>query len=175
MINTGANLGIRTSSVRDITTHATQGNAGAVARIVHVVRSWSLWLGLIGALLTIAMAPVLSRITFGDTEHIWGFVMLSASVLMLSLTGGEHAVLQGTQRLGNLARASVYGSVAGLVVSVPMFYYWRIDSVVPSIVAYSLAGMVSAYVLRNREVPAVTMPRSQVVAMGKASCASAYI
>ena len=167
MINTGANLGIRTSSVRDITTHATQGNAGAVARIVHVVRSWSLWLGLIGALLTIAMAPVLSRITFGDTEHIWGFVMLSASVLMLSLTGGEHAVLQGTQRLGNLARASVYGSVAGLVVSVPMFYYWRIDSVVPSIVAYSLAGMVSAYVLRNREVPAVTMPRSQVVAMGK--------
>ena len=167
MINTGANLGIRTSSVRDIIAGLSQGNESAVARIVHVVRAWSMWLGLIGALLTIAMAPVLSRITFGDAEHIWGFVMLSASVLMLSLTNGEHAVLQGTQRLGNLARASLYGSVAGLAVSVPMFYYWRIDSVVPSIVAYSLAGMLSAYVFRNREFQAVEMPRSQVLAMGK--------
>ena len=168
MINTGSNLGIRTSSVRDITANTVQGRESGLAQVVQVVRSWSMWLGLLGALFTIAFAPLLSRITFGDSEHIWGFVMLSASVMMLALTNGEHAVLQGTQKLSRLARASVFGSVAGLIISVPMFYYWGIDSVLPSIVAYSLGGLVGALIFRNREVPRVAVPRGEVLRQGKA-------
>ena len=167
MIGTASNLGIRNSSVRSLSVEFAKGDVNKVGRMAAVVRRWSVWLGLAGALLTVLLAPMLSTVTFGDDRHIWGFVMLSVAVLMNSLMNGEHAILQGTAMLRRLASASVAGSVAGVVVSVPMFYYWRIDSVVPSIVAYSLAGMVSAYVLRNREVPAVTMPRSQVVAMGK--------
>ncbi len=167
MLSTATNLGIRTSSVRDITSSTATGNISRVSRIVAVVRKWSLWLGLFGALLTIALAPLLSQISFGDSNHIWGFVLLSVSILLISLMSGEHAILQGTARLKNLARASVWGSVAGLAVSVPMFYFWRIDSVLPSIVAYALTGAMFAYVYRNRDVEVQPLPSREVYKQGK--------
>ena len=44
----------------------------------------------------------------------------------------------GTGRLRALARASLWGMVGGLAVSVPMFYFLGLESVVPSIIAYVL-------------------------------------
>ncbi len=167
MLSTATNLGVRTSSVRDITSSAATGNSSRVAAVVTVVRKWSLWLGLFGALVTIALAPLLSQISFGDDKPIWGFVFLSASILLMSLMSGEHAILQGTTKLKNLAHASVWGSVAGLAVSVPMFYFWRIDSVLPSIVAYALTGALFAYIYRNKEIPAQEMTTKEVYAQGK--------
>ena len=82
MISTGTNLGIRSSSVRDISQALASHDKGLVARMITVVRKWSLWLGLAGALLTLAMAPALSQLTFGDNTHIWGFVALSIAVLL---------------------------------------------------------------------------------------------
>ena len=51
---------------------------------------------------------------------------------------GEQSVLQATSKLKALAKGSFWGSFAGLLVSVPLFYYLREDSVVLSIIAYSV-------------------------------------
>ena len=151
MLNTATTLGMRSSSVRDISQAHGSGNSTLIARIVTVVRRWSLLLGLGGALLTVSLAPLLSRITFGDSDHIWGFVALSAAVLLLALTGGEQAVLQGTARLKRLASATMWGTTVGLAVSIPLFYFLRERSVLPSIIAYALAGAIAMWLLRNRE------------------------
>ena len=132
MIGAASNLGIRNSSVRSLAVEQARGDESAISRMAAVVRRWSVWLGLGGALLTVALAPLLSTLTFGDEHHIWGFVLLAVAVLMNSLMNGEHAILQGTSMLRRLASASVAGSVAGLVLSVPMIYFWRVDSVLPS-------------------------------------------
>ena len=107
MIAIGTNLGIRSSSVRDISQALEKRDPSLVARMVTVVRKWSLWLGLAGALLTLAAAPLLSEWTFGDSTHIWGFVALSIAVLLQALTNGEYAVLQGTARLKRLASVTL--------------------------------------------------------------------
>ena len=59
---------------------------------------------------------------------------------MVTLTNGELAVLQGTGRLRRFARVSLWGTVGGLLISVPLFYWLRSDSIVPSIVAYAACG-----------------------------------
>ena len=103
-----------------------------VARMVTVVRKWSMWLGLAGALLTLVLAPLLSQVTFGDRLHIWGFVALSVAVLLGALTNGEYAVLQGTARLKRLASVTLWGTIVGLAVSIPLFYLLRERSILPS-------------------------------------------
>lgn len=168
MIVTITNLNVRSSSVRDISQKHESGDASLVARIIAVVRRWSLWLGLGGATLTMALAPALSHFTFGDSNHIWGFVALSAAVLLVALTNGEQAVLQGTQRLRRLASASMWGTLCGLLVSVPMFYWWRERSVLPSIIAYAACNAIAVYVLRNRDYPAVSVTRRETTAVGAA-------
>lgn len=167
MISTGTNLGIRSSSVKDISQTMVMSDHGLVARMVAVVRRWSLWLGLAGALLTLSLAPLLSQVTFGDTTHIWGFVALSAAVLLQALTNGEYAVLQGTARLKRLASVTLWGTIVGLAVSIPMFYLLRERSILPSIIAYAAALAAFAWLFRNRDYPPVDVSRREAFDMGK--------
>ena len=150
MISTGTNLGIRSSSVRDISQAMDRCDKSLVARMVTVVRKWSMWLGLAGALLTLVLAPPLSQVTFGDSLHIWGFVALSVAVLLQALTNGEYAVLQGTARLKRLASVTLWGTLVGLAVSIPLFYLLRERSILPSILAYALALAAFASSCANR-------------------------
>ena len=167
MLSTGTNLGIRSSSVRDISQALERRDPGMVSRMITVVRKWSLWLGLAGALFTLAMAPALSQITFGDTAHIWGFVALSIAVLLQALTNGEYAILQGTARLKRLANVTLWGTIVGLAVSIPLFYLLRERSILPSIIAYATAMAAFAWIFRNREYPAATVSRRDTLDMGK--------
>ena len=167
MISTGTNLGIRSSSVRDISQALDKQNPGLVARMVAVVRKWSLWLGLAGALLTLSLAPMLSQVTFGDQAHIWGFVALSVAVLLQALTNGEYAVLQGTARLKRLASVTLWGTLVGLAVSIPLFYVLRERSIVPSIIAYALSLAAFAWFFRNRDYPPVNVSHRETYDMGK--------
>ena len=167
MISTGTNLGIRSSSVRDISQAMGSHDSSLVARMVTVVRKWSMWLGLAGALITLSLAPLLSRITFGDDQNIWGFVALSVAVLLGALTNGEYAVLQGTARLKRLASVTLWGTICGLAVSIPLFYLLRERSILPSIIAYAAALAIFAWVFRNRDYPAVQVSRRDTFDMGK--------
>lgn len=167
MISTGTNLGIRSSSVRDISQAIAGHDAGMVARMVTVVRKWSMWLGLAGALVTLALAPMLSQVTFGDQTHIWGFVALSVAVLLQALTNGEYAVLQGTSRLKRLASVTLWGTIVGLAVSIPLFYWLRERSILPSILAYAAALALFAWCFRNREYPPAAISRHDTINMGK--------
>lgn len=167
MINTGTNLSIRQSSVRDVSQAVSQHDEPLIGRIITVVRRWSLWLGLAGALLTMAFAPLLSKVTFGDSNHIWGFVALSAAVLLMALTNGEYAVFQGLTKLRRLARVTMYGTISGLAISVPLFYFLRLDSVVPSIVAYAASCAFFAFLFKNKDYPPARISNRETVALGK--------
>ena len=120
-------LNVRDSSVRDI---AGADDISMRHRIIGVVRRWAAVLGLFGSLLTLALSPLLSHVTFGDDAHSGGFVWLSVVMLFSSVTGGELAILQGSRLLGRLAAASLAGAVGGLLLSVPLFYFLGIDSIV---------------------------------------------
>lgn len=167
MINTGTNLGVRGSSVRDISQAIEAGDRSLISRIIVVVRRWSLWLGLAGALLTLLLAPLLSQVTFGTQDHMWGFVALSVAVLLMAISNGEQAVLQGTQRLKRLARASFVGTLLGLAISVPLFYWLRERSVLPSIVVYAACNALLMWLLRNKDYPPVQVERRQAIVMGQ--------
>ena len=167
MISTGTNLGIRSSSVRDISQACEGRDSSLVARMVTVVRKWSMWLGLAGAILTLSLAPVLSRVTFGDTTHIWGFVALSVAVLLQALTNGEYAVLQGTARLKRLASVTLWGTVVGLAVSIPLFYLLRERSILPSIIAYAVALAAFAWIFRNRDYATAEVTPRETFDIGK--------
>ncbi len=166
MLNTATNLGVRNSSVRDISQAVEKRDSSMISRIITVVRRWSLWLGLGGALITMAIAPLLSRLTFGDFNHIWHYVALSAAVLFMALTNGEYAVLQGLSKLKKLARVTVSGTLGGLLISIPMFYFLREDSVLPSIIVYALCVMAAALFTKDKEFPKAKVTSRETVSMG---------
>lgn len=164
MISTISQLGVRNSAVRDVV-GATQAR---IAVIMTVVRRWSWFLGALGAVATIAFSPLLSRLTFGDENHTGGFVLLSVVMFLTSALGGEQAIMQGTKHLRRLAVSSLWGAMGGLVISIPMYYWWRLDSIVPSIIAYAAVGFVAAMFYRvPRSVPAQKVSVAETIETGK--------
>lgn len=135
MVKSFSQLGFRSSSVRDIASHS---GSASLAGIVAVVRRWGLMLGLLGCVAMLVAAPFLSKSTFGSYDRTLYYMALAIAVFLMAVSASEEAVLQGTGRLRALARASLWGMVGGLAVSVPMFYFLGLESVVPSIIAYVL-------------------------------------
>ncbi len=144
-INQLALLGIASTGTREVARHA--GDAASTRRTVTAVRRWCLALALAGAAVTFFCAPWLSEWSFGDRDHTGSFRWLSLAVLMMGLTHGWQAVLQGLSRLRQVAHSTLWGSVGGTALAVPLFYFLGVDSIVPVIVL--TAGCLLAGVLVN--------------------------
>ena len=144
LLNIIFNLGIRDSAVRDIAASP----KSSTNNIIIIVRRWALALGAIGLVATIALSPLLSHFTFNDDKHIYAFIAIGIIIFMSIYQNGELAILQGTQQLKRLARASMWGVVAGVVISIPMFYFWRVDSVIPALIVFSLASTIAIFTQR---------------------------
>lgn len=141
-ISDSTNLGLGMSAVKDISEAHSRGNGYAVKRSIRVIRLWSLITAVAGMLICAIASPLLSRYTFGWGNHALHFLLLSPIVAMVAITGGELAILKGTQHLSALARISVYHVFAALVLSIPLFVVWRISAIVPSLVIVAFAQMV---------------------------------
>lgn len=145
-IMTLTQLGLRESSVRNI---ASAKDGWQLSRIVTVVRRWAWMLGIAGAFLTLILSPWLSDITFGTQRYAICFIILSAAVLLAAVTNGELAVMQGVGKLNFIARASVIGTLGGLLVSVPILYCLGDDGIVWSILAYFVCQAVAVLVMKT--------------------------
>lgn len=165
MIGALTGLGLRSSAVRDISRDAKGDKPGGLERTVSVVRRWSWFVGLFGAVTMLSLAPYLSRWTFGNDEHMWSFVFLSCTLLFNALASGEQAVLQGLGKLKKMAQCSVIGSSAGVLLSLPLYYFFRVGGIVPSLILQSLSVAVTTFFLRNRMPDA---PRMSVVETARA-------
>lgn len=157
MISAIAQMGLRNSAVRDV---AAAGDDSARNRVTVVVRRWGWALGLIGALFTMALSPLLSEWSFGDKNHVWNFVVLSVAILAGTVTCCEQAILQGHEKLKRIARSSMWGLASAFVVSVPLFYFMREDGVLWSVIAYSMCIFIAVMIYR---LPAKPLPTPMAV------------
>ncbi|HIX27356.1 MAG TPA: oligosaccharide flippase family protein [Candidatus Barnesiella excrementigallinarum] len=168
MISSLTKLGIGTSSVRDLSRAFKSGDLSRFSELVTVVRRWIWFTGLLGAVVMLTFAPVLSRYTFGDDTHIWGYVFLSCTLLFTSLTEGERAVIQASERLRVLARCSVLGSFLALLLSLPLFYFFGISGIVPAIIVHTFAIWIVTVLLgRRMKIKPVPMSWGETYRQGK--------
>ena len=133
------------SAVRDISEAHGSGDQIKIAKAVTTLRRWSWFAGFLGIVVTISLAPLLSQWTFGNREYTWAFVWLSVTLLLQAISKGQIAIIQGIRRLKDLAKASVYGSLVGLITAVPLYYYFDVKGIVPSLIITALNS--SAFIL----------------------------
>jgi O-antigen/teichoic acid export membrane protein len=143
MINQFSSLGLNLGAMRDISMANEAGDAEKLSIVAKVFRRLVFATGILGALVSTAGAKWWSRAAFGNTDYTWAFVVLGGMSLLTALGSGETALLQGTRRLKSLARTSLFGSIVGLVVGVPMYYFWGTAGIAPAMVALAAATYLS--------------------------------
>jgi O-antigen/teichoic acid export membrane protein len=139
------NFGLGTSAVREVSVANSSGDLNKIATVILVLRRWAWITGILGALIIVIFSSFLSQITFGDTGYIWSFVLVSFTNLFNQLNSGQLALLQGMQKIHFLAKASLSGSFLGLLLNVPIYYYYGVQGIVPALI---LASMISFFISR---------------------------
>ncbi|MFN3952771.1 MAG: O-antigen translocase [Thermaurantimonas sp.] len=163
-----SNLGLRTSAVKDISVAYGSDDQKRTAKIAAVINRLVWFTGLLGALITLVLAPLLSQLTFGNREYTWAFMWLSVTLLFNQLSVGKSILLQGTRQIRYLARAGVIGSLMGLFVTVPFYYFLGIRGIVPGMILMSIFGyIVYLYFANKVQIMPVTVSVREILNEGR--------
>lgn len=152
MISNITGLGLNFSAVRDISLAAETNDAVKISQTIKIFRRW-IWIsGLLGIVVTIGFAPVLSKWTFGNNEYTFAFIWLSCTLLLNALAKGNLAILQGMRKLRGIAKSTVIGSVVGVITSIPLYYFYGIKGIIPAIVFASVTSLIASAYFTNKIV-----------------------
>lgn len=141
LIQSGAGLGISQSAVRDISEANNSNDKNRFSRIISLTNKVILFTCLLGIFITIVLSPLLSKWTFGDNSYTIAYIWMALVVGLNILTEGQLAILKGMRQLRALAKASIMGSVVGLVTAVPMYYFFGKNGIVPSLIITAFSAV----------------------------------
>jgi O-antigen/teichoic acid export membrane protein len=162
------NFGIGTSAVRDVSIASNSGNENRIATIIIVLRRLVWITGLIGTLLVLVFSTFLSKITFGNYNYIWSFVLVSITLFLNQLNTGQLVLLQGLQKLQYLAKSSIWGSFLGLIINIPIYYFYGVDGIIPALVIASLISfLISWYFSKKIKIKKLKVSYKQIFLEGK--------
>ena len=138
-------FGVQSSGVRQVAVARASGDMLKVARIARVLTLTSWVLGALGAVLLIALAQPVALVSFGAEGRASGVMLVGLAVLLRTMAGSSIAMIQGTLRIGDLARMTVLGALLNTVCAIPLVYFFGEGGVVPSLVAVALTSWLAAY------------------------------
>ena len=90
-------------------------------------------------------SPWLSEIAFGNKDYTISFMWISIALLFKQLSSSQLAILQGLRKLKSLAKANIFGNFIGLLITLPLYYFYKIDAIVPAIIIATLMSFVFTY------------------------------
>ncbi|MCQ4872509.1 O-antigen translocase [Butyricimonas paravirosa] len=166
LISSFTNCGLGTSAVRNIAEANSTRDQNRIALIISVFRKLVWFTGLIGMSVCVCFASFFSKLTFGDTSYTCAFMLLSVTILLTQLTAGQNALLQGLRKYKYLASANVLGHVLALLTTIPLYYFWGVKAIVPSImimgiVTFSLARYFSGKVKIEKKSAPIAVFKSE--------------
>jgi O-antigen/teichoic acid export membrane protein len=132
------NFGLGSSAVKDIANAHGSNDILKISKISVVLKRLILITGLFGSLVTIIFSPWISEFTFGNRDFTYAFIWISISVFFTQVSSGQVVLLQGMRKLEYLAKANLYGSFFGLLITIPIYYKFGINGIVPGIIVSSI-------------------------------------
>lgn len=146
LITTGTNLGLSTQLVKDISLHKSIDQQSFLNNNIKL----SLVISVVGCFLTFVFSDFLAAHTFEDASLSWMFQWLAISVFFKQLASCIRAVLQGLQHYKSIILSNLLFSIVGFFIVLPLYYYYKEASIVPSIIIVSLVEFVFiAYFIKD--------------------------
>jgi len=134
IVQSATGLGLGFSAVRDVAEAAGTGDQQRIGRTITILRRWVWLTGLLGVALLLLFREQFSHNAFQSEDHSFDFMILAVVPLFAALTSGQNAILQGVRKISDMARAGVLGAVAGLCITVPLYWLMGIQGIVPALI-----------------------------------------
>lgn len=140
-VGTFTGLGLANSGVREVAEAHGSGDDERISRTIHTLQRACLVTGIISWLVTALLAYPLSNWIFHSSEHILAIAILGSTLLLAAISRGQSALLQGTRRIGDLARLNVLGAIAGTILAIGLYAWLGKKGIVPVLITTAAVNL----------------------------------
>tara|TARA_B100000780_G_C21120997_1_gene454082 strand:+ start:2307 stop:3788 length:1482 start_codon:yes stop_codon:yes gene_type:complete len=137
---TFSSFGINSSGVREISELFSNKENILLGKSIKVYKRLLFITAITGSLLLLIFSPYFSQLTFGDKNQSFSYLLLTIFVFTSILAKGNIAILQGTRKIRSIAICTLMSALFGLVISVPIYYVFDIQGIVPAIIFSGLGS-----------------------------------
>lgn len=131
-------LNLNQSAVQKIA--SAKGNDQSIA--ISATSFLGIALGVVAAIIVAACSPLLSIWVFGHDSYTWAFAILAVTMCTGAISSARTAILRSTNRLRQLARATLFASITSTAAAIPLIYFWRMQAIVPVLIIFAISQMV---------------------------------
>lgn len=156
LIRSISSLGINTGGVRNIASLSNDKDQQVYT--ISVFRWWVMLTSCLGSLICLLFCYPISVAGFGDGSYSIAIALLSIAIFFTTLSFGQSTILQGLRMITIMAKASLWGNISGLLVSVTSYYFFGLSGIVPAFVLMSIV----LYFFTNFYVKKIQIPRIKI-------------
>lgn len=153
-----SNFGLSTSAVNYISNEKVDPNNFNLAKIIKVFKYLILLSAFLGATMTLLLSNNLSQVTFGSKNYTNSISILSLAVLINLLSTGRLTQFRAFRETKTIVRALFYGNLLGLTLTIPMYYYFGQNGIVPSLILVEFSTLLFVLIFRFK----LTLPRVDI-------------
>lgn len=152
LVRDATGFGVNFSGVKSIAEVSESGDSQKISRTILVLRRWALGTGLLGTILIIIFCNYFSKYSFGNFDYATRISYLSIIILTSAISASQVALLQGLRKILQMAQATLIGTVFGTLISLPLYWFYGNDGIVPGMILTSM-GSVTVSWLYIRKIP----------------------
>lgn len=156
LITTFNDLGLDLSAVRSLSEAHETENEEQTNRTVTIVQKLFFYTALLGAMISAVFSPLLSHFTFGNYHYTVSYLLLSLFVFFTTLSKGQQTVMRGLRRVNFIIKSGFYGTLAGVIISIPFYYFFGINGIVPTMIITALSSLTLSWYY-YRKIPKIKL------------------
>lgn len=147
LITLFAYFGLNFSAVRSISLSFEENDKEKITRTYNIFKYLTIICSFFGLLITLSFSKYISIASFDTYSRKTEILILSTGVFFTILYNGNNTFLQGSRKLKEMARSSLLSGFFGLLISVPLFYFFRQQAIIYSIVITAFLSFLFSYFL----------------------------
>ncbi|WP_375238703.1 oligosaccharide flippase family protein [Aurantibacter sp.] len=168
LVNGITSFGLDKSSVKDIAYANETANSLNVSETISVLKKMVWFTALFGAFLMIITSSLLSELAFKNKDYTLAIIWISLALIFRQLTSANFAILQGFRKLKYIAKANLISNFIGLIISIPLYYFFKIEAIVPTIILTSfLSYIVAIYFSKKTPTQTIRVTFKEAFVQGK--------
>ena len=124
------NFEFLTVATREVALVSNSGDDLQLAKTITLLQKMAVVIGVLGAITCLIFSRLLSILTFGNPSKQHWFIILSFYLLITGFSNARTAVLQGVNKIKNLAVCNVVVALITAVGTIFIYYFMRIEGII---------------------------------------------
>lgn len=161
-------LGLNIIGVREVSIANNENINNELNKKVSLILYLTILSSLIAILISFFFSKDLAVKVFGNIDNSTWIISISFILFFNLLTAFFVIIFQSTGNISYLTKSTVFSSVISLIISIPLYYYFRLNSILPSLIFSAIVSFsINYFFYLKLKLKLINLNPTQIFNQGK--------